>query len=64
MDLITWMQKEKWPNWILAERLGISANMLSQIRHKHKTPSMLLAKAIVAFSKGEVTLNDLRGERE
>ena len=59
MDLISWMKENRYPNWILAERLGISANMLSQVRRKKKKPSMLLAKAICAFTKGEVTLEDL-----
>ena len=64
MELIIWMREEKWPTWILAERLGISANMLSQVRRKRKKPSMLLAKAIVAFTRGQVELSDLGVEEK
>jgi DNA-binding transcriptional regulator YdaS (Cro superfamily) len=59
MDLIEWQAENRWPSWILAERLGISANMLSQVRRRRKVPSMLLAKAIVRFTNNEVTLEDL-----
>ena len=59
MDLIAWQKENRWPTWILADRLGISANMLSQVRRKRKVPSLLLAKAIMAFTRGAVTLNDL-----
>lgn len=64
MDLIEWMKENRFPNWILAERLGISANMLSQVRRKRKVPSMLLAKAIVAFTRDEVGLSDLGVEEK
>jgi DNA-binding transcriptional regulator YdaS (Cro superfamily) len=64
MDLIEWQAENRWPSWILAERLGISANMLSQVRHRRKVPSMLLAKAIVAFTRGQVELSDLGVEEK
>lgn len=64
MDLIDWMKENRWPTWILADRLGISANMLSQVRRKRKVPSLLLAKAIVAFTRGQVGLSDLGVEEQ
>lgn len=59
MDLITWMKKEKWPNWILADRLGLTPQTLSKIRRGKHKPSLQLAKAIVAFTRGQVELCDL-----
>ena len=64
MNLIEWQQKERWPNWILAERLGIAPQTLSKVRHGKTKPSMLLAKAISAFTRGQVELSDLGVEEK
>ena len=59
MELKQWMQENRWSNLRMAKELGIVHGTLSNIRLKKTIPSMLLAKAIVHFTEGVVTLRDL-----
>lgn len=59
MDLKTWQKENRWLNRSMAIRLGVSEAVLSRIRTKKANPTFLLAKAIVKFTRGDVTLEDL-----
>jgi hypothetical protein len=64
MDLIQWQKLERWSNHNMAYQLGITPGMLSLVRRKKRIPSLLLAKAIVRFTEGVVTLADLQVEEK
>ena len=59
MELKKWMKENRWSNLRMAEELGIVHGTLSNIRLKKNKPSLLLAKSIVRFTNGEVTLEDM-----
>lgn len=64
MDLIKWQKLERWSNHNMAHQLGITPQTLSKVRKKKQKPSMLLAKAIVAFTREQVGLSDLGVEEK
>lgn len=59
MELKQWMNENRWSNLRMAKELGIVHGTLSTVRLKKNKPSLMLAKAIVRFTNGEVTLEDL-----
>ena len=64
MDLIEWQKLERWSNYNMSHQLGITPQTLSKVRRKKQIPSMLLAKAIVRFTGGQVKLSDLGVEEK
>ena len=64
MDLETWRLEQGIPNNRLAEMLGVNKSTASRLRRRVNMPKPETAKAIVALTKGAVTLSDLYGSKE
>lgn len=64
MDLKTWQKENRWLNRSMAIKLGVSEAVLSRIRTKKANPTFLLARAIMEFTRGKVTLADLTIKKE
>jgi DNA-binding XRE family transcriptional regulator len=64
MDLIQWQKDFRWSNEAMAKKLGVTPGTISNTRRKKPIPSLLLATAIVSFTGGKVTLEDLGVEEK
>lgn len=64
MDLKIWQKENRWNVKQMAKELGVNESTLSSVRTKNYKPTLLLAKAIVRFTDGEVTLSDLGVEEK
>lgn len=64
MDLKQWQLENRWMNKAMAKELGVTEGTICKIRLKVLKPSLLLAKAIVRFTEGKVTLEDLEVEEK
>lgn len=63
MDLREWQKIERWTATAMAKNIGVSPSTITGIALKLNKPSLLLAKAIVRFTEGVVTLKDLGIEK-
>lgn len=59
MDLRKWQKMNRWSNEAIAKDIGVSNATISRVGRKLGMPSLMLAKAIVRFTDGEVTFADL-----
>jgi len=59
MELRDWQKLNRWSNTAMAKEIGVTHSAIGSVALKRYKPSLLLAKAIVNFTKGEVTLEDL-----
>ena len=59
MELRGWQKLNRWSNTAMAKEIGVTHAAIGSIALKRYKPSLLLATAIVNFTKGEVTLADL-----
>ena len=59
MDLKLWQLEHRWSNKALAKAIGANEGTISHVKNKKRQPSLLLVTAIVHFTKGEVTVEDL-----
>jgi len=59
MNLLEWKQKSGWRWTEMGARLCVSGGYLSQIANRQAIPSEQVALAIVAFTRGDVTYEDL-----
>ena len=64
MDLREWQIKERWTATAIAKEIGVSPSTITGVALKLNKPSLMLAKNIVRFTKGEVTLEDLGVEEK
>ena len=59
MKLLDWKKKSGWRWTEMGARLCVSGGYLSQIAKGHAVPSEQVAMAIVAFTRGDVTYEEL-----
>jgi len=64
MDLKRWQKDNRWQTQEMAKQIGVTTETLSRIRNKKNSPCLLTAQAIIKFTKGEVTLEDLGVEEK
>jgi len=64
MELRGWQKLNRWSNTAMAKEIGVTPQAISRVAIKAGSPSRLLATAIVNFTKGEVTLEDLGVEEK
>lgn len=64
MDLNTWVKTNKIDIRIMATSIGITYNYLYQISKGHLQPSYDTAKAIEAYTDGEVKTEEIRTKQK
>jgi len=64
MDFRKWKKKNRWTATAIAKEIGVSPSTITGVELKLNKPSLLLAKAIVRFTDGEVSLSDLEVEEK
>jgi len=59
MNLREWKKLNRWTATAIAQEIGVSPSTITGVELGLNKPSLMLAKNIVRFTNGEVTLKDL-----